>query len=98
MVYRTSQADFTGGGAQVMRRSWIRRLRAQVAAAVALATVSGCAAKPAPTAGANPGQYAEVNGIRVYYEVHGAGPVLVLLHGGAGNGEQFSRQVPAFEK
>jgi pimeloyl-ACP methyl ester carboxylesterase len=35
----------------------------------------------------------------MYYEVHGAGRrVLLLLHGGAGNGEQFFQQVPAFEK
>jgi pimeloyl-ACP methyl ester carboxylesterase len=33
----------------------------------------------------------------MYYEVHGHGPALLLLHGGAGNGDQFSRQVPAFE-
>ena len=27
------------------------------------------------------GNYAEVNGIRRYYEIHGAGRPLVLLHG-----------------
>ena len=27
------------------------------------------------------GAYAEVNGLRMYYEIHGAGPPLVLLHG-----------------
>jgi len=51
-------------------------------------------AAPAAAAGA----YADVNGIRMYYEVHGRGPVLVLLHGGAGDGRQFDKQVPAFEK
>jgi pimeloyl-ACP methyl ester carboxylesterase len=40
-----------------------------------------------PTAGPRVGQpgrgrYADVNGLRMYYEVHGAGPPLVLLHGG----------------
>ncbi len=39
--------------------------------------------------------YAQVNGIRMYYETHGDGPILVLLHGGAGNGRQFDHQVPA---
>jgi pimeloyl-ACP methyl ester carboxylesterase len=29
-----------------------------------------------------PGQYANVNGIKMYYEIHGAGSPLVLLHGG----------------
>lgn len=42
------------------------------------------------------GRYADLNGIRVYYEVHGAGPALLLLHGGAGSGDQFSKQVPFF--
>lgn len=45
-----------------------------------------------------PGKYADVNGLHMYYEVRGKGPVLVLLHGGGGSGEQFSNQVPAFEK
>jgi pimeloyl-ACP methyl ester carboxylesterase len=35
------------------------------------------------------GQYAEVNGINLYYETHGAGRPLVLLHGGLGSGEMF---------
>jgi pimeloyl-ACP methyl ester carboxylesterase len=35
------------------------------------------------------GNYAEVNGINLYYETHGAGRPLVLLHGGLGSGEMF---------
>jgi pimeloyl-ACP methyl ester carboxylesterase len=42
------------------------------------------------TAGnAGGGRYAEVNGLNVYYEVHGTGRPLVLLHGGLGSGEMF---------
>jgi len=33
--------------------------------------------------------YAPVNGLRMYYEVHGTGQPLVLLHGGAGTIEMF---------
>lgn len=40
----------------------------------------------------------DVNGIRMYVELHGKGPALVLLHGGVGNGRQFDKQVPAFAK
>ena len=35
------------------------------------------------------GQYAAVNGINLYYETHGSGRPLVLLHGGLGSGEMF---------
>jgi pimeloyl-ACP methyl ester carboxylesterase len=35
------------------------------------------------------GSYADVNGINLYYETHGSGSPLVLLHGGLGSGEMF---------
>src|SRR5438270_4026298 len=35
------------------------------------------------------GHYAEVNGINLYYEIHGAGRPLIVLHGGLGSGEMF---------
>lgn len=41
------------------------------------------------------GQYAEVNGINLYYETHGTGQPLVLLHGGLGSGEMFGPAVTA---
>src|SRR5438094_10069225 len=39
--------------------------------------------------------YANVNGINLYYETHGGGRPLVLLHGGLGSGELF---VPALSQ
>ena len=42
-----------------------------------------------------PGQYAEVNGINLYYETHGTGRPLILLHGGLGSGEMFGPTLPA---
>jgi pimeloyl-ACP methyl ester carboxylesterase len=33
--------------------------------------------------------YADVNGINLYYETHGAGRPMILLHGGLGSGEMF---------
>ena len=41
------------------------------------------------------GQYADVNGIHLYYETHGTGRPIVLLHGGLGSGEMFGPLLPA---
>ena len=38
--------------------------------------------------------YAEVNGINLYYETHGAGRPMILLHGGLGSGEMFAPIMP----
>lgn len=35
------------------------------------------------------GDYADVNGLHLYYETHGNGRPLILLHGGLGSGEMF---------
>jgi pimeloyl-ACP methyl ester carboxylesterase len=40
------------------------------------------------------GQYADVNGINLYYETHGNGRPLILLHGGLGSGEMFGPVLP----
>lgn len=42
-----------------------------------------------------PGSYATVNGVRTYYEAHGNGPVLLLLHGGGGTLEDMRPLVEA---
>ena len=40
------------------------------------------------------GDYAEVNGLELYYEVHGDGEPLILLHGGVGAIEMFGEVLP----
>jgi pimeloyl-ACP methyl ester carboxylesterase len=35
------------------------------------------------------GEYADVNGLNLYYETHGSGPPIILLHGGLASGETF---------
>jgi len=65
---------------------------AAVAAGVLAASCGGGTPSPSP------GQYASVRGIRMYYEVYGHGMALVMLHGGLGDGRQFSHQIPEFSK
>jgi pimeloyl-ACP methyl ester carboxylesterase len=38
--------------------------------------------------------YADVNGVNLYYETHGSGRPLVLLHGGLGSSEMFGPIIP----
>jgi pimeloyl-ACP methyl ester carboxylesterase len=40
------------------------------------------------------GRYAEVNGINLYFETHGSGRPLILLHGGLGSTELFVPSIP----
>src|SRR5437879_11931135 len=41
------------------------------------------------------GSYADVNGIKLYCEIHGTGRPLILLHGGLGAGSMFGPNLPA---
>jgi pimeloyl-ACP methyl ester carboxylesterase len=41
------------------------------------------------------GKYATVNGLKLYYEIHGAGEPLVLLHGGVMASDVFTPLLPA---
>ncbi len=46
-----------------------------------------------------PGKYAQVNGIKMYYEIHGQGQPLVLIHGGGSTlNTTFGRIIPALAK
>ena len=40
------------------------------------------------------GRHADVNGINLYYERHGTGRPMILLHGGLGSGEMFAPILP----
>ncbi|MDQ6683224.1 MAG: alpha/beta hydrolase [Chloroflexota bacterium] len=41
------------------------------------------------------GRYAQINGLDLYYETHGSGRPMILLHGGLGSGEMFGPIMPA---
>lgn len=42
--------------------------------------------------------YAPVNGLRLYYEIHGSGEPLILLHGGFGAGDMFAPMMPVMSQ
>jgi len=43
-----------------------------------------------------PGHYVSANGLRIYYEDHGQGGPLVLVHGGTASSQMWHGQIPAF--
>lgn len=40
------------------------------------------------------GSYADINGLHMYYEIHGTGQPLILLHGGLGGVIEFGQLIP----
>jgi len=54
--------------------------------------------KPPPMPRAQESGMTPVNGILVYYAVYGAGPPVLLIHGGLGNADMWGFQVPALAK
>ena len=44
---------------------------------------------------ATAGHWAQVNGIKLYYETYGSGPPLLLLHGNGGSIKEVAYQIPA---
>jgi pimeloyl-ACP methyl ester carboxylesterase len=65
-----------------------RKLIATSAAGIILAASSFVVAQTRKATAAKTG-YAPVNGLKMYYEIHGTGEPLILLHGGAGSTEMF---------
>ena len=44
------------------------------------------------------GVYAHLNGLDMYYETHGTGRPMVLIHGGLGSGEMMGPIIPLLAK
>jgi pimeloyl-ACP methyl ester carboxylesterase len=69
-----------------------------VIAAICAAEPQSC---PIPTAygqNASAGHFAEVNGIRMYYETYGSGPSLLLVHGNGGSIYGMRCQIAYFSR
>src|SRR5437660_11277576 len=73
----------------------IRSFIATFAAGIILAA-SGLAFAQTRTTTALKTGYAPVNGLKLYYEIHGTGEPLILLHGGLAATEMFAGVMPGF--
>lgn len=72
-----------------------RYICTSIAAMLMAASVS---AHAQPNSTAFRSGYAPVNGLRMYYEIHGAGQPLILVHGGLGSSDMFAPIVPELSK
>jgi pimeloyl-ACP methyl ester carboxylesterase len=76
----------------MLRRSFLAIAVVIILAASSLAFAQTRAAVTVKTG------YASVNGLNLYYEIHGTGEPLILLHGGLGSTEMFGEIMPLLSK
>jgi len=74
----------------MQRRNFIVATAAGIGLAAAGLTRGQTPENPTPRTG-----YAPVNGLKLYYEVHGTGEPVILLHGGLGASGMFAGILPA---
>jgi len=74
----------------MQRRNFITATAAGIGLAAAGLARGQTGENPTPKTG-----YAPVNGLKLYYEVHGTGEPVMLLHGGLGASAMFAQILPA---
>ena len=84
---------------------FLRHLRLFIPAAVwlllILGPVTARAQDPAPPSyghNGSAGKFFEINGFKMYTEVYGSGPPLLMIHGNNGDMSAFAHNVPYFAK
>ncbi len=80
-----------------MNKMATRRFILASAAGMMLAGSGSAFAQSATPGGVKTG-YAPVNGLNLYYELHGSGEPLILIHGGLGAGEMFGGNLSRLSK
>jgi pimeloyl-ACP methyl ester carboxylesterase len=66
-------------------------------AGLAVATKATAISQTESTTGVRTG-YAPANGLKMYYEIHGTGEPLLLLHGGLGSTAMFADMIPSLAR
>lgn len=72
-----------------------------IAAVASLAFVTGLAAQTTNVPyGANPaaGKFYDIRGIKMYCEIYGSGPPVLMIHGNGGSISSFARNIPYFAR
>jgi len=72
-------------------------MQAAIASATAGAILAASAFSPAQPAHERSG-YAPADGLKMYYEIHGNGEPLILIHGGLGSTDMFAEIIPELSK
>ncbi len=91
--------------AQIVYRTGSRGLFSGLFLGVVIVLLAACRPAPALTEATSPAAKARpatglapVNDIQMYYETHGDGPPLILLHGGLSNTGAWANQIPALAR
>lgn len=82
----------------MQRREFLTRAGAAMSTAAVLPAFAQTSQPLEPTQSKGKSGFAPVNGLRMYYEIHGAGEPLILLHGGVEGSEVFDTNLPALAK
>ncbi len=76
----------------------MKSLAALLLSSVLFVTAAFAQQATATTYGDNPsaGKFYDINGFKMYTEVYGSGPALLMIHGNGGNMKAFEKNVPYF--
>lgn len=82
----------------MQRRAFLARAGVTISAAMIFPALAGSQETVKPVAPNAKSGFAPVNGLRMYYEIHGEGGPLILLHGGVAASEVFGSNLSELAK